>query len=145
MTIVYRPPKSEKEFKEYFNLRWRLLRKPLGLEPGSEQDELEKTAFHVAAFNGEKIIGVSRLQIENNSTARIRYMAVDNEFRKHGVGSCLLAELEKIAKTNNVKICWLYARETATPFYLKNNFHIKGTADSDLEIKHQRMEKNFNT
>ena len=51
MSIVYRPPKSEKEFEEYFTFRWKLLRKPLGLERGSEQDELEKSAFHFASLD----------------------------------------------------------------------------------------------
>lgn len=142
MTLVYRSPKSEKEFKDYYNFRWELLRKPLGLERGSEQDELEHSAFHIAAFNDDKkIIGVGRLQIDNDTTARIRYMAVDKDYRNKGIGCKLLAKLEAIAKIENVKTCWLLARETATPFYLKNNYQIKGTASSELEIKHQRMEK----
>lgn len=141
MSIFYRPPNSEKEFEDYFKFRWELLRKPLGLKPGSEQDKLENSAFHLAAFNYEKIIGVGRLQIENDSTARIRFMSVDSNFRNRGVGSHLLAELEKIAKTKNIEICWLYARDEALPFYLKNNYQIKGIGASELEIKHHRMEK----
>lgn len=141
MKIIYRSPESEKEFNDYFSFRWENLRKPLGLQRGSEQDELEKVALHIAAFNDEKIIGVSRLQIENDSTARIRYMAVDNRIRNQGIGTRLLVELEEIAKTKDVNTCWLYARDTAVSFYLKNNYQIKGTADSDLEISHLRMEK----
>ncbi len=143
MTISYRAPQTEKEFKEYFKFRWEQLRKPLGLERGSEQDELESTAFHVAALNGEKIIAVGRLQIEKDFTARIRYMAVEDSFRRQGIGSKLLAQLETIAKKENTKICWLLARETAVDFYLKNNYKIEGEADSDLEIKHLRMAKHF--
>ena len=141
MAVVYRPPESEEEFENYFKFRWEQLRKPLGLTQGSEQDELESTAFHIAAFNNEKIIGVGRLQIEKDTTARIRYMAVDNKFRKQGIGSRLLEELENIAKTKSVKNCWLYARESAASFYLKNNYEIRGEAISELEIPHQRMEK----
>lgn len=141
MQIIYRSPESEKEFEEYFSFRWQLLRKPLGLKRGSEQDALEKTSLHIAAFHNEKIIAVGRLQIENNDTARIRYMAVDDAIRKQGVGSRLLEELEHLAKTKNVKKFWLYARETAVMFYLKNNYEINGVAASDLEIPHQRMQK----
>jgi len=141
MNIIYRSPNSEKEFENYFKFRWRLLRKPLGLERGSEKDELEDTAFHLAAFNNENIIGIGRLHIENDATARIRYMAVDDTFRKQGIGSRVLEELEHLAKTKNVKNCWLYARETAATFYLKNNYEINGVAATDLEIPHQRMQK----
>ena len=141
MAVVYRPPESEEDFENYFKFRWELLRKPLGLRQGSEQDELENIAFHITAIKDEKIIGVGRLQIENDATARIRYMAVDNKFRKQGIGSRLLEELENIAKTKGVKNCWLYARESAASFYLKNNYEIRGEAISELEIPHQRMEK----
>jgi ribosomal protein S18 acetylase RimI-like enzyme len=141
MAVVYRPPESEKEFENYLKFRWEQLRKPLGLTQGSEQDELENSAFHIAAFNNEKIIGVGRLQIEKDASARIRYMAVDNQFRKQGIGSRLLEELENIAKAKGVKDCWLNARESAARFYIKNNYEIRGEATSESEIPHQKMEK----
>jgi len=141
MEIIYRPPKSRKEFEEYFLLRWKYLRKPLGFELGSEQDEVENSAFHIAAFHDGKIIGVGRLQTMDDSTARVRYMAVSGNYRTQGIGSRILLELEKLALNNNVQNCWLYARETAAIFYQKNNYKEIGTADSDLEIKHLRMEK----
>jgi N-acetylglutamate synthase-like GNAT family acetyltransferase len=141
MTIVYRSPKSKEEFKEYFEFRWEMLRKPLGLEHGSEQDELENTTAHIAALNDEKIIGTGRLQLETDNTARIRYMAVANAYQNQGIGSSILKQLEKIAKNKNVQTCWLYARENAIRFYLKNNYQMKGNANSALEIKHFRMEK----
>ncbi len=141
MAIIYRSPNSEKEFTDYFNFRWKHLRKPLGLKRGSEQDRHEKTSFHIAAFDSKNIIGVGRIQIEPNTTARIRYMAVENNFRKQGIGSNVLTALENIAIENKTQACWLLAREEAIPFYLKNRYEIKGEADSELEIAHQRMQK----
>lgn len=145
MKIIYRSPTSIKEFEEYFTFRWKYLRKPLGLELGSEQDVLEDSAFHLAAFFNKKIIAVGRIQIEQNNTARIRYMAVDSKFRKQGIGSHLLNELEKHAIDNNAKSCWLYARETALSFYSKNFYDISGAAASTLEIPHLRMQKILST
>ncbi|MFK7814854.1 MAG: GNAT family N-acetyltransferase [Gammaproteobacteria bacterium] len=143
MQIIYRSPHSKKEFYEYFAFRWELLRKPLGLERGSEQDALEHSAYHLAAFINEIIIAVGRLQLEINNTARIRYMAVDNAFRKQGVGSRMLNELEKYARTKHIEGCWLYARETAAPFYSKNHYIISGEAVSELKTPHLRMQKNL--
>ena len=143
MPIIYRTPQSKQEFQKYFQFRWEHLRKPLGLVRGSEQDELENSAFHIAAFQENKIIAVGRLQTENSATARIRYMAVGKPYRKQGIGSAILASLEENAIKNNVQNCWLLAREEAIPFYLKNNYEVKGVADSDLVIKHRRMEKIF--
>ena len=141
MQIIYRPPESKKEFTDYYLFRWKNLREPLGLKPGSEQDELENSAYHMAAFKQEKIIAVGRLQIEDILTARVRYMAVDAQFRKQGIGSHLLEKLEKIAQRNNIQTCFLSAREDAAAFYTKNNYEIKCEANTELEIKHLRMEK----
>lgn len=144
MTIVYRSPKSGKEFEEYFTFRWELLRKPLGLERGSEQDELEKSAFHIAAYINHTVIGVGRLHIEANTTARIRYMAVHDDYQNQGVGSYILKELEQFALVNNIQTCWLYARERAVDFYINNGFEIKGENKSELsQLRHQRMEKSL--
>ena len=139
--LVYRSPTSTNEFIEYYNFRWKLLRKPLNFPLGSEKDELDKKSFHIAAFNNEIIIGVGRLHIEIDACARIRYMAVERKFQNQGIGSYILKLLEQHAIQNNVHICWLYARENAINFYLKNNYVVSGTADSELSIKHVRMEK----
>ena len=144
MTIIYRSPNSEKEFEKYFTFRWGMLRKPLNLPCGSEQDQLEETAFHIAAFDNQVIVGVGRIHIEPDNTARIRYMAVYEKYQDQGIGSSILRELEQIATTNNVRICWLYARENAIKFYNKNGYVIKGESNSELsELKHQRMEKSL--
>ena len=139
--LTYKPPTSAEEFAEYFMFRWKMLRKPLNLPFGSEQDDLENTAFHIAAFYSEKIIGVGRLHSEPNNMARIRYMAVDNSFQKQGIGSHMLKELEKFSAVKKIQICWLYARQETINFYQKNGYEINGVAASDLEIPHQRMQK----
>ena len=141
MSIVYRAPNTSQEYENYFKFRWELLRKPLELPQGSEQDDLEDTAHHIAAYNDENIIGVGRLHIEDHFTSRIRYMAVDANSRNQGIGSKILSELEAIAYRQNIKTCWLLAREDVVPFYLKNNYEINGVADSELAIPHQRMQK----
>ena len=119
-----------------------MLRKPLGLPPSSEQDELEESSFHIAAYDGSKIIGTGRLHIETDHNARIRYMAVHRDYQKQGIGSRILKELEQFAKNNNVQVCWLYAREIAINFYINNGLKIKGCSNSELlGINHERMEK----
>lgn len=122
-----------------------MLRSPLNLPRGSERDAIEKNSFHIAAYHEKTIIGVGRLQIEPNHSARIRYMAVDDNYQNQGVGSSILIRLEGFAQTNNLRICWLYAREKAIKFYSKNGYAVKGESKSELsELKHKRMEKSLN-
>ncbi len=121
-----------------------MLRKPLNLSRGSEQDELEEIAFHIAAYINHKVIGVGRLHVESDGSARIRYMAVHDDYRNQGIGSNILRKLEKFASTNNLRVCWLYARAAAVTFYSKNGYVIKGESNSELSVlKHERMEKSL--
>ena len=143
--ITYKSPTTDNEFKKYFSFRWEMLRKPLDLLPGSEQDEFEESSFHIAAYDDSKIIGVGRLHIEPDHSARIRYMAVHKDYQKQGIGSRILEKLEQFAKKNHVHICWLYARENAINFYMNNGFKIKGKSKSELlGLNHERMEKQLN-
>ena len=122
-----------------------MLRKPLHLPPGSEQDELEESSFHIAAYDGSKIIGTGRLHIETDHNARIRYMAVHKDYQKQGIGSTILKKLEQFAKKNKAQTCWLYARENAINFYMNNGYIIKGNNSSELlGLNHERMEKQLN-
>jgi hypothetical protein len=41
-----RSPETVEEFMQYYELRWRLLRKPWNQPKGSEKDEKEDEAFH---------------------------------------------------------------------------------------------------
>lgn len=140
--IRYRPPLAPVEFAEYFSFRWALLREPLGLPRGSERDSLEDTAFHIAAYDGPSIIGVGRLHIEADGTARIRYMAVHADYRHKGIGRSILRKLEQFGHDHQVRVCWLHARESAVGFYKKNGYVACGPCKSELSsVYHERMEK----
>ncbi len=140
--ITYKSPKTHTEFKDYYLFRWEMLRKPLNLPLGSEQDLLEECSHHIAAYKDQTIIGVGRIHIEQEQTARVRYMAVHNNFQGQGIGSSILKELEKFAHTNKLQTCYLYARQKAISFYIKNGYIIKGKCNNELkQLKHERMEK----
>ncbi len=142
MAIEFRAPITKNEFEKYFLFRWEMLRKPLNLPLGSEQDNLEENAFHIAAYDEDAIIGLGRIHLEVNDSARIRYMAVHENHRRHGIGSSILSKLEQIAKNNNVHLTWLYARDNVVNFYRKNGYEISGKNNSELlNVKHERMQK----
>ena len=87
------------------------------------------------------IIGVGRIHFTDN-IAQIRYMAVKNNFSKQGLGSKMIAELEKIAETNKIKKIYLNSRINAVKFYENNGYSkIKEVKPSFGSIVHYRMEK----
>ena len=140
--IRYRSPLAPGEFAEYFSFRWAQLREPLDMPRGSERDSQEDTAFHIAAYDGPSIIGVGRVHIEADGTARVRYMAVHVDYRHRGIGRSILERLERFARTHQVRACWLLARENAVEFYKKNGYVVSGIGESELSsVHHERMEK----
>ena len=133
------------EMKEYYHLRWKILREPLGLEEGTEKDDLEDVSYHLMIVDDCSVLGVGRVHfIINNliKKAQIRYMAIDQKIQKKGYGSLLLKELENIALKNDVNHIFLHARESAISFYLKNGYKkIKRSHILLNTIQHWYMEK----
>ncbi len=137
-------PNSEKDFKKYYDLRWRILRKPWDQLRGSERDELESKSIHIMAIKDSKVLGVGRGHFNNNDEAQIRYMAVDENQQGKGVGKSILRELEKRLKEKNAKYIVLNSRESALDFYKKQGYKVVGEAPTMFGvIKHFKMKKDL--
>lgn len=136
-------PGSPEEFDEYYDLRWRILRKPWGQPRGSEKDEFDPTAEHVTARdeNG-RLLGIGRVHFNNVAEAQIRYMAVEDAARGRGVGRLIVDALEAVARDHGADTIVLDAREHAVPFYERCAYRITGTGPTKFGvIKHATMEK----
>lgn len=118
MSYQIQQPSIADQFKRYYHLRWKILRKPWGQAEGTEKDNIEDQCFHIMAVTPDnKVIGVARLQFNSNSVAQIRYMAVDNKHERTGVGRALVKTLEKHARESTHTTIILDARENAVKFY----------------------------
>ena len=143
MNFKIKQPETKEEFKDYYHLRWKLLRAPWHQPEGSEIDDLETQCFHVMAVNdNNELIGVARLQFNTTIEAQIRYMAVTKDMERKGVGSALIHAVETHALNNHRKNIVLDARETALDFYKKLGYQLidKSYLLFD-EIQHYRMQK----
>jgi len=135
-------PKTNAEFEKYFELRWRILRKPWNEPRGSEQDSEEVNSYHLMAIENDQLIGVARLQFTDNHSAQLRYMAVDSKHQNKGVGSIIIEHLEAYAKQHDANELFLHARDNALEFYKKLGYEI--TEKSYLlfnSIQHYKMRK----
>ena len=75
----------------------------------------------MAVYN-QKVIGVGRIHKVDDKNSQIRYMAIDSNFRRLGIGNLILSELIRIARLEKQKYIILHSREKAIKFYKKNNF-----------------------
>ncbi len=140
--IECRAPKTKKEFQQYYQLRWQLLRAPWQQPEGSERDELEDQAIHRALFDKQQIVAVGRLHFVEQSRAQIRYMAVSDNVQSLGYGSILLSALEQEAQLRGASKISLQAREAALGFYLQQGYSQQEKSHLLYQqIQHYRMEK----
>ncbi|MEC9392895.1 MAG: GNAT family N-acetyltransferase [Pseudomonadota bacterium] len=142
--INLRSPLTNSEWKKYFLFRWRILREPIGLDKKSTKDNLEEKSYHLMAIDINKIIlGVGRIHFLNKEESQIRYMAVQEEYRKMGIGKRIVIGLEGFSKKNHRYKIILNARDNAVNFYSKLGYKILGPYDAGIGIDHYKMSKNL--
>jgi len=142
--LIIRQPKTKKEFELMYNLRWRILRQPWNQPKGSEKDELESEAYHFIALLHDKVVGTARFHKLNENVGQIRYLAVEELFRRKGIASKLLEAIHLTAMNQFLKYVILNARETAFEFFEKMGYKV--TEDGPIlfgEIKHKKMVRIF--
>lgn len=122
--MIIKSPQSHKEFFDYYDLRWKILRAPWNQPKGSEQDDFEDQAIHIIAVEADKIVGCGRAHFNTDDEAQIRYMAIENEWQGKGVGKLILDELERRVIEKGAKKIILQARENVVKFYEKAGYKI---------------------
>ncbi len=137
-----RSPETQKEFKDYYHLRWKILRQPWQQPEGSEQDNEEDTSYHIIAVENNRIAGVARLQVFDKEQLQLRYMAVDNVFQGTGVGRKIMQHAESHARQQGYKAIILNARENALGFYLRLGYQQQEKTCLLFDsIQHYKMHK----
>lgn len=144
LNYFIKSPETPEEWDNYFLFRWEMLRKPLGMSKNSLKDELESSSFHLIAIDEYKtVVGSGRVHFNSDDEAQIRYMAINENLKRKGIGSEIVKKLEEHAGKNGAKTVILNAREDAINFYLALNYLEGGPYQSDTGIPHITMRKNL--
>ena len=148
MKITVIEPQTLEEFKQYYSLRYEILRKPWGQPKGSERDNDDEISHHRMISDGitGDTIAVGRLQFNTKEEAQIRYMAVADNYQGQGLGSKIVTALEDIALDKGASRIILQARSNAVQFYQSNGYEIvEKTHLLFDEIQHWLMKKELTT
>jgi len=134
-------PHSDKDWEQYYEIRWQVLRAPLQQPRGSEKDEYEQHAWHRMVIDEYgHVVGVARLHLVSAEEGQIRYMAVIEPHRRKGLATMMLESLEAIARQESVKRVILNARTSATNFYENLGYVVTGDAPEIFgSIPHVQM------
>jgi len=122
-----------------YQIRRRVFIEEQGVPESIELDD-DGRAIHVIALAGARAVGCARI-VPHRDYAKIGRMAVEREWRKHGVGRRLLDFILREARTLGYRRAVLHAQLHAEGFYLKAGFKPFGPEFDEAAIPHRRMER----
>lgn len=133
---------NSEQYSETVQLRYEVLRQPLGLDFTAEQLATETNDFHLAGFDETgKICCCLLLTPVDTVTVQMRQVSVASEKQGTGIGRQLVEYSEQIALQNGFAEMVLHARQTAVDFYLKLNYELYGEPFVEVGIPHRLMRK----
>ena len=114
------------------DLRRRILR---GGRPGAAvvfPEDSRPGAFHLGVRHDDTILAVASFSTEatphrpGRSAVRLRGMAVDEPFQRHGLGRLLVTSVIGRLRNEGVDVLWCNARDSASGFYARLGFEVVG-------------------
>ncbi len=136
--IVIRQPLTKQDFKDYYHLRYGLLREPMGLPKGTEKDDYEPLSLHFMAVDDHTgvVVGVVKLLECDPGVGRFSYLAVEGKYQRQGVGLRLLRTVEEKARQLKMNRLGTLARPTVVDFFEKYGYESRGLA----KVKYGRLQ-----
>ncbi len=146
VTIV--PVRAEGELLQALAIREVVFIEEQHVPAGIERDDEDARAYHVLALEGGHAIGTGRLVMlaeppsgENGRWAEVGRMAVLQAYRRFGIGTKLLAELEGQARRNEAVGIILRAQLAALEFYRRHGYQPIGAVFHESGMPHLEMHK----
>ena len=137
-----RSPQTDKEWEDYYDLRYHILREPLGKPRGSERNDGDATGVHLALYDRDILRAIARLDQAEPNISQTRFVAVHPASRGKGYGRIIMeASEQKSQEMGNEKMI-LHARDYALDFYLKIGYtNIEKSYKLYDVLQHYLMEK----
>ncbi|MES2329496.1 MAG: GNAT family N-acetyltransferase [Bacteroidota bacterium] len=132
---------GSKEYRQMVDLRFQILRKPLGLSFTDEDLAAEKEDILLGCFEDDSLEACCMLTKTEPKTVRLRQMAVSSGLQGKGIGRVLMSFAENIARDHGFRRLTMHARKSAVGFYEKHGYKICSDEFVEVTIPHYVMEK----
>ena len=123
------------------DLRYQMLRKPLGLTFTPADLEAEKEDILIGCFEEDKLEACCVLTKTDAKTVRLRQMVVTSVLQGKGIGRALMIFAENIARDRGFRRLTMHARKSAIGFYEKNDYTVCSDEFEEVTIPHYVMDK----
>lgn len=129
------------EYAQELDLRWRVLRKPLGFAPDAVAFPFEVESLHLVALDAGRVVGCVLFHPEGTETGRLFQMAVEPDRQGTGLGTRLVRTLEVELGRRGFREVTLHARDTAVGFYARLGYAPVGPPHVEVGVPHQNMRR----
>ena len=128
-------------YQKMVDLRFQILRNPLGLTFDQADLDKEKEDILIGFFDEDDIEGCCILTPDNKTNIRLRQMAVLSGLQRRGIGRVIMNFAENVARDKGYKVLHMHARKSAVGFYEKLGYEIVGEEFDEVTIPHYEMQK----
>ena len=122
-------------------LRFKVLREPLGMGRDTVRVEGERESLHLVLEEDDVVLGCLMATPEGTTGARLRQMAVLEARQGRGLGRQLLGVMEQHLQRFGLLEVSLHARRYAIGFYEKLGFSCVGEVFTEVGLPHRKMVK----
>lgn len=131
------------EYAQELDLRWRVLRKPLGFAPDAVAFPFEAESLHLVALDAGRVVGCVLFHPEGTETGRLFQMAVEPDRQGTGLGTRLVRTLEVELARRGFREVTLHARDIAVGFYARLGYAPSGPPYVEVGVPHQNMRRSL--
>ena len=131
------------EYAQELDLRWRVLRRPLGFGRDAVAFPFEAESLHLVAIEAGRVVGCVLFHPEGTATGRLFQMAVEPDRQGTGLGTRLVRGLEDEVTRRGFREITLHARDTAVTFYAGLGYEPSGPPSVEVGIPHQNMRRDL--
>ena len=127
------------------DLRFRVLREPLGYTRAQVAFPFEADSVHLVAHQGDTVLGCVLFNPEDAHGGRLFQMAVSPDLQGQGLGARLVRSLEEELRRRGFTHVHLHARAPVVPFYERLGYAVYGEPFTEVGIPHRHMRKTLDT
>jgi ribosomal protein S18 acetylase RimI-like enzyme len=128
-------------YPEELELRFRVLREPLGFPRSAVTFPFEADSLHLVARQGGAVVGCVLFHPEDAHGGRLFQMAVAPSLQGRGLGARLVTALEAELQRRGFTHVHLHARAPVAPFYERLGYAVYGEPFTEVNIPHLHMRK----
>ncbi len=122
-------------------LRYKVLREPLGMAYTAEQLAAESNYVHLALLQAGEVVACLYFYVQAEGQVRVKQVAVRPDLQGKGLGRVVMEAAESLSARLGAREVVLNARQAAYEFYKHLGYEEYGEPFEEVGIPHRSMRK----